>query len=63
MNDEDLTEEQLDKEIKRSKAVVEVSKAIIQNASLVLKAEKHFSEYEGRKSVKTLMLGDEEGEF
>ena len=38
LNDEDLTQEQLEKEIQRSKAVTAVSNQIINNAKLALDA-------------------------
>lgn len=41
MNSE-LTQEELDKEIKVSKQVVSVSQTIINNANLLLQAKKHF---------------------
>lgn len=50
MNDEDLTDEQLDKEIKRTKAMTEIAGKIIDNASLGLQAEKLRIEY-GRRDV------------
>lgn len=40
ITDEDLTEDKLDKELKRAKAVVDVSSVIINNAQTVLEAMK-----------------------
>lgn len=40
LNDEELTTEELQKEIERAKAITAVSNQIIQNGSLALKAEK-----------------------
>lgn len=40
LNDEDITQEQLEKEIMRAKSVSEVSMQIINNANLILRAEK-----------------------
>ncbi len=45
LNDEDLVGEELDQEIKRSKAIATISKTIISNANVVLEAKKHFDEY------------------
>lgn len=45
LNDDELTNEQLDKEIKRSKAVSDVSKNIVENAKLMLDATKLKIEY------------------
>lgn len=46
LNDEELIDEALDKEIKRSKAVVSISKTIISNASLVLEAKKYINDWD-----------------
>ena len=43
--DDDLTEEQLDKEIKRSEAVTAIAKTVISNGELALRALKHAEEY------------------
>lgn len=45
LNDEELDEEELEKEIKRSKAITSVAKTIINNARLSLDAKKHIDEY------------------
>lgn len=45
LNDDELNNEQLDKEIKRSKAVSDVSKNIVENAKLMLDATKLKIEY------------------
>ena len=45
LNDDELNDEQLDKEIKRSKAVQEIAKAIIANGELALNAQKHYDAY------------------
>ncbi|MGL4483566.1 MAG: hypothetical protein ACRCUS_01320 [Anaerovoracaceae bacterium] len=42
---EDIKEYELDKEIKRSKAVVSVAKTIINNNNTALNAQKHAAEY------------------
>lgn len=46
LNDDESiqTEEQLDKEIKRSKAITNVAQTIINNANLVLSAKKYCDE-------------------
>jgi hypothetical protein len=49
LNDEELSEEELEKEIKRSKHVVAVSKSIIANANTMKDAAKIMLEY-GRDS-------------
>ena len=45
LDDEELTDEELDKEIKRSKAITSLGKTIIKNASLALDAAKLKAEY------------------
>ena len=50
LNDEELTDEQLEKEISRAKAMTDVSSKIIDNAKLSLDAEKLKNEY-GRKEI------------
>jgi len=40
LSDEDLTDEELEKEIERARSVSNVSMQIINNANLILKAEK-----------------------
>ena len=42
--DKDLTQEELDKELKTAKQVVNVAQTIINNANLLLQAKKHFDQ-------------------
>ena len=51
LTDDDLTEEDMNKEITRSKAVTSVASTIISNGELALKAMKHLDEY-GKKERK-----------
>ena len=44
LNDDELIETNLDKEIERSRAITGVAKAIIENASVILEAQKQFNE-------------------
>lgn len=44
LNNDDLSAENFDKEIKRSEAITKVSKAIIDNARLALSAQKHYDD-------------------
>lgn len=57
LNDDSLTEEQLDKEIKRSDAVQKIAKTIIDNGTLALQAKKHLDEYGQGDNVELPMLG------
>ena len=57
LNDDELTEEQLDQEIKRSEAVQKIAKTIIDNGSLALQAKKHMDEYGQGANVELPLLG------
>lgn len=57
LNDDDLSEEQLDKETKRSEAVQKVAKTIIENGQLALQAKKHLDEYGKGDQVELPMIG------
>lgn len=57
LNDDDLSSEELDKEIKKSEAIQKVAKTIIDNASLALQAQKHFDEYGIDRKVEMPLLG------
>lgn len=45
LNDDDLTGEKLDTEIKRTESMVKVSEQIIRNGELQFKAMQHMDEY------------------
>lgn len=45
INDDSLSDEELEKEIKRSGAVTNIAKTIIDNGELALKTMKHADEY------------------
>nr|WP_295681189.1 hypothetical protein [uncultured Lachnoclostridium sp.] len=57
INDDSLSEEALDKEIKRSEAVQKIAKTIIDSGSLALQAKKHLDEYGQGEKVELPMLG------
>lgn len=57
LNDDELTDEQLEREIKRSEAVQKVAKTIIENGSLALQAKKHLDEYGQGEKVELPMIG------
>ena len=61
LNDEEITGEKLEDEITRSKAVIGVSKQIIANANVVLKAKSIVLEY-GKNSEKEMPKMLEGGE-
>lgn len=57
LNDDSLSQEDLEKEIKRSEAVQKVAKTIIDNGSLALQAQKHFDDYGVEHKVAMPLLG------
>ncbi|HBA34875.1 MAG TPA: hypothetical protein DCZ12_12145 [Gammaproteobacteria bacterium] len=61
LNDETLDSAALEKEIERSKAITDVSKSIVSNASLQLDALKLKAEYQGlqRGELPKLLIGGE----
>lgn len=61
LNDETLEGEALEKEIARSKAVTDVSKSIVSNASLQLDALKLKAEYQGlgKDEVPRALIGSD----
>ena len=62
LTDDDLTEEQMSKEITRSQAITAVATTVIQNGELALKTIKHLNDYGIETPIKTLppMLGVKE---
>ena len=56
LNDEEITGEEIEKEIERSKAVIGISNQIISNANVVLKAKTIEIEYGNSKSEMPIML-------
>ena len=55
--DDDLTEEELQREIQKTDAVVKVSDVIIKNAALALKAQEQFDLYGVGRTVDIPLLG------
>lgn len=56
LTNEDLTDEELETEIKRSNAVQGVARTIIENGNLALQAKKHLDEY-GNGNIELPLLG------
>ncbi len=56
LNDEDLDEDMLKTELRRSKAVAEVAKQIIENGKLVLDAQKFVDKRDGADNVLPKLL-------
>lgn len=59
INNYSLTDEELEKEIKRSEAVQKVARTIIDNANLVLQAKKHADEWGGSKVIAPMLETDD----
>lgn len=57
LNDDELSDEQFEKEIRRSEAVQKVAKTIIENGQLALNAKKYIDEYGQSQSIDINMLG------
>ena len=57
INDDELSMEELDKEIKRSESVNKIAKTIIDNGNLALQAKKHFDDYGSGEDVEIPLLG------
>lgn len=57
LNDDNLDDEELSKEIKRSDAIQKVAKTIIDNGTLALNARKHLDEYGTGEQVELPLLG------
>ncbi|MDO4301765.1 MAG: hypothetical protein Q4D26_10290 [Clostridia bacterium] len=57
INDDSLSEEELNIEIKKSKAIKDVAETIIDNARLGLQAQKHFDDIGDSRLVEIPMLG------
>ena len=56
LNDEELDEDMLKTELRRSKAVAEVAKQIIENGKLVLDAQKFVDKRDGADNVLPKLL-------
>ncbi len=58
LNDEELRGDELDQEIKRSKAVASVANQMINLANTVLDATKFNNEYESMGKAPRILIGD-----
>ncbi len=55
--DDELSDDELEKEIKRTETVQKVAKTIIDNGALALQAKRHFDEYGIEQNVEIPLLG------
>lgn len=60
LNDDETlsSDEMFEKELKRSKAITGVAQNIINNASLLLEAQKYVDEYGNRTDMPKLLIGE-----
>ncbi len=57
LSNPDLSAEDLDKEIERSKAMTSIAKTVIDGANVALQAQKHMDEYGSNRNVSIPLLG------
>lgn len=57
LENDDLSDEELDREIKKSDAVVKISACILNQAKIALDAQKQFDEYATGRTVEIPLLG------
>ncbi len=55
LNDDDITPEQLDREIKKTDSVVQISEQIIKNGELAYKTMKHLDEYSNNNTIPSML--------
>lgn len=60
LQDDDLSDEEFEREIKRSRTVQGIAKTIIDNGDLALKVKKYNDEYGGGSEINLPMLGIKE---
>lgn len=63
LNDDSLTDEDLDREIRKTDAIVKVSEKIIDNGELAFKAIQHKDKYYGTTERKLPSMLEAEGEW
>lgn len=57
LEDDSLTDEQLEREIKKTESITSIAEVILENANLALKAQKQFDEYGTGRTVDNPLLG------
>lgn len=64
LNDDELTDDQLDRELKKTDSIVKISEKIIENGELAFKTMKHMDEY-GYGQTRTVpkMLDSTKGDW
>lgn len=59
LNDDDLSSEELEREIKRAKAMSSIASNIVSNAALALEAQQYIDEYSGHVRVPEMIKIEE----
>ncbi len=59
LNDDDLSSEELEREIKRAKAMSSIASNIVSNAALALEAQQYIDEYSGHVRVPDMIKIEE----
>lgn len=59
LNDEDLSSEELEREIKRAKAMSSIASNIVSNEALALEAQQYIDEYSGHARVPDMIKIEE----
>ena len=57
INDDDLDDSGIEREIKKAETIIKIAKSIAVNAELALSAQRHFDEYGIQKTVNIPLLG------
>lgn len=57
INDDELSDEELEREIKKSKQINQIAHTIIESGALALEAQKHFDDYGDQRRVNNPILG------
>lgn len=57
IQNEDVTDEELEKEIKKSEAITKLSSQVLSSANIALQAQKQFDEYGTGRTVDIPLLG------
>lgn len=57
LQSDDVTDEELEQEIKRNEAITKTAKVIIENANIALQAQKHFDDLGNNIKVDIPLLG------
>lgn len=57
LNDDNLSGDELDEQLKKSKTIIEISKVVIDSGSLALQAKKHMDAYGAGDKLNIPLLG------